>query len=119
MSLSTTEVEYIAVATCCSQVLCMKKTMKDIQVEILEPIPIQCDNSSPINISKNPVMHSRKKYVAIKYHFLREKVADKEVIVEYVPTVEQIADIFTKPLPLGPFEYFKQKMGVVPPSDST
>lgn len=113
MSLSTAEVEYIAVATCFSQVLWMKQTLKDIQVKISDPILIWCDNSSAINISKNPIMHSRTKHIAIKYHFLREKVADKEVIVEYVPIGDQIADIFTKPLPLGPFEYFKQKMGVV------
>lgn len=88
-------------------------------MEIPEPIPIRCDNSSAINISKNPVMHSRTKHFAIKYYFLRDKVADKEVIVGYVPTGEQSVDIFTKPLPLGTFEYLRQKMGVVPPSDIT
>lgn len=64
-------------------------------------------------------MHSRTKNIAIKYNLWREKVLDKEVIVEYVPTSEQIANIFTTPLPLGPFEYLRQKMGVVPPSMNT
>jgi hypothetical protein len=70
--LSTTEAEYIAATSCCTQVLWMKQTLTDIQVEYDEPIPIYCDNTSVINISKNPMMHSKKKHIPIKYHFLRE-----------------------------------------------
>jgi hypothetical protein len=54
ISLSTAETEYIAVATCCTQVLWMKQTLTDIQVEYDEPIPIYCDNTSAISILKNP-----------------------------------------------------------------
>jgi hypothetical protein len=54
ISLSTAEAEYIAATTCCTQVLWMKQTLTDIQVEYDEPIPIYCDNTSTINISKNP-----------------------------------------------------------------
>lgn len=86
--LSAVEAEYIAIATCCSQVLWMKQILMDIQVEYADPIFIKCDNSSAINISKNPIMHSRKKHIAIKYHFLREKVSHKEIKVEYVRTSE-------------------------------
>jgi hypothetical protein len=55
----------------------MKQTLKNIQVEYDEPIPIYCDNTSAISISKNPLMHSKMKNIPIKYHFLREKVAEK------------------------------------------
>ena len=57
ISLSTAEAEYIATTACCTQVLWMKQTLKDLQVQFGEPIPIFCDNTSAINISKNPVMH--------------------------------------------------------------
>jgi hypothetical protein len=76
----------------------MKQTLTDTQVEYDEPIPIYCDNTSAINISKEPVMHSKMKHIPIKYHFLREQVAEKNIRVEYVGTKEQVADIFTKPL---------------------
>jgi hypothetical protein len=46
--------EYIAATSCCTQVLWMKQTLTDIQVEYDEPIPIYCDNTSAISISKNP-----------------------------------------------------------------
>jgi hypothetical protein len=62
----------------------MKQTLTDIQVEYDEPIPIYCDNTSAINISKNPMMHSKTKHIPIKYHFLQEKVAEKNIRVEYV-----------------------------------
>jgi hypothetical protein len=68
----------------------MKQTLTDIQVEYDEPIPIYCDNTSAISISKNPVMHSKTKHIPIKYHFLWEQVAEKNIRVEYVGTKEQV-----------------------------
>ena len=75
--MSTAETKYIAVETCCTQVLWMKQILIDIQVEYDDPIPIYCDNTSTINISMNPVMHSKMKHIPIKYHFIWEQVAEK------------------------------------------
>jgi hypothetical protein len=83
----------------------MKQPLTDIQVEYDDPIPIYCDNTSTISISKNPVMHSKMKYILIKYHFLQEQVVEKNIRVEYVGTKEQVANIFTKPLPREAFKY--------------
>jgi hypothetical protein len=91
----------------------MKQTLTNIQVEYDEPIPIYCDNTSTISISKNPMMHSKTKHIPIKYHFLREQVAEKNIRVEYVGTKEQVTDIFTKPLPQESFEYFLQRLRVI------
>jgi hypothetical protein len=91
----------------------MKQTLRDIQVEYVEPILIYCDNTSAINISKNPVMHSKMKHIPIKYHFLWEQCAEKNIIVEYVGTKEQVPDIFTQPLPWEAFEYLCQRLGVI------
>jgi hypothetical protein len=91
----------------------MKQTLTDIQVEYDEPISIYCDNTSAISISKNPMMHSKTKHIPIKYHFLRKQTAEKNIKVEYVGTKEQVADIFTKPLPQEAFEYLHQILGVI------
>eukprot|EP00253_Pinus_taeda_P036705 PITA_36705 len=114
ISLSTTEAKYIAVTACCTQVLWMKQTLQDIQVKSDETIPIFCDNTNAISISKNPVMHSKTKDILIKYHFVREQVAEMNIKVEYIGTKEQIADIFTKPLLCEIFEYLRQKLGIPP-----
>jgi hypothetical protein len=91
----------------------MKQTLIDIQVEYDDPIPIYCDNTSTIGISKNLVMHSKMKHIPIYYHFLQEQVAEKNIRVEYVGTKEQVANVFTKPLPQEAFEYLRQRLRVI------
>ena len=85
-----------------------------MKVEIKDPVVIYCDNTSAINISKNPVMHSKTKHIGIKYYFLRELVQEKEVRLEYMNTKEQIVDIFTKPFSKDAFLYLRGKLGVLP-----
>ena len=98
----------------CSNIVWFKQLLASMKVEIKDPVVIYCDNTSAINISKNLVMHSKTKHIAIKYHFLRELVQDKEVRLEYVNTKEQIENIFTKPLPKDAFLYLRGKLGVIP-----
>ena len=113
IALSTAEAEYVAAASCCTQLLWMMQTLQDFQIKCATPISIMCDNTSAISISKNLVMHSKTKHIPIKYHFLREQVLEQKVKLEYVTSKEQAADIFTKPLPREAFEYLRQKLGVV------
>lgn len=93
----------------------MKKTLKDVKVIYDEPIPILCDNTIASNISKNLVMHLGTKHISISYHFLREKVVDPEVKLEYVPIEDQGANIFIKEFSKDTLEYLMQKLGVVTP----
>ena len=113
-SQSTTEEEYVAAAINCTNIMSTKHLLKGMKEEITEPMILYCDNTSVINISRNHVMHAKKKHITIKYHYVRELVEDKEVKMEYINTKEQIADIFTKPLPKDEFEYLRGKLGVIP-----
>lgn len=106
-SQSIAEAEYVAATNNYNQVVWMKQMLKDIRIEISEVVVIHCENTSTINMFKNLVLHSRNKHISIKYHMMREKVAEKEIRLEYVSTKEQIADIFTKPLPKETFEYLR------------
>ena len=114
ISLSTTEVEYIAASECCTQIEWMKQTLQDIKVVYENPTVFHCDNTSSISLSKNPVQHSKAKHIPIKYHYLREQAASKNIRLEYIPTQEQVADIFTKPLNRDVFEHLKKKLGIIP-----
>ena len=72
IALSTIEVEYIVVATCCTWVLWMIQTLVDLKVTYIDPIPLNCDNTSAISVSKNLILHSNTKHIPIKYYFLKE-----------------------------------------------
>eukprot|EP00253_Pinus_taeda_P012902 PITA_12902 len=109
----TVEAEYVEAASCYTQLIWMMQTLQDFQITCTPPISILCDNTSAINISKNPVMHSKAKHIPIKYRFLREQVLEQKIKLEYVPSKEQVVDILTKPLPRENFEYLRQELGVV------
>ena len=64
----------------------MRQTLEDLLVKYEHPIVINCDNTSVINMSKNPIMHSKTKHIPIKYHYLREQVSQKYVKLEYIDT---------------------------------
>nr|ABA98369.1 retrotransposon protein, putative, Ty1-copia subclass [Oryza sativa Japonica Group] len=70
---STAESEYVAAASCCSQILWLLSTLKDYGLTF-EKVPLICDNTSAVNIAKNPVQHSRTKHIDIRFHFLRDHV---------------------------------------------
>jgi hypothetical protein len=92
----------------------MIQTLADLKVTYIDPIPLHCDNTSVISVSKNLVLHSKtKNIIPIKYHFLREQVTNIVVQLNYIPSTEQIVNIFTKPLATTPFEYLRQKLGVI------
>ncbi|GJS57257.1 hypothetical protein Tco_0652041 [Tanacetum coccineum] len=68
----------------------------------LDDIPIMCDNKGAIDLSKNPVQHSRTKHIEIRHHFLRDNVQKGNISIEKVSSEDNIADILTKPLKREP-----------------
>ena len=115
IALSTTEAEYIAAAACCSQLLWLKQQLKDFGVE-LGTLEIKCDNTSAINVSKNPVHHSRTKHIDIRHHFLRDHVEKGNIELTHCRTEDQIADIFTKGLSRLPYLNLRMLLGMIPQS---
>ncbi|KAK6151896.1 hypothetical protein DH2020_014531 [Rehmannia glutinosa] len=109
---STAEAEYIAMGSCCAQVLWMRQQLRDYEIEEKE-IPIMCDNTSTIAITQNPVLHSRTKHIDVRYHFIRDHVEKKDITLEYISTDKQLADIFTKPLCESRFEELKHELGLI------
>jgi hypothetical protein len=65
---STTEAEYVAAASCCSQLLWISYTMSDFG-EKYTHVPLQCDSTSAISIAKNPVLHSKTKHIEVSIIF--------------------------------------------------
>ena len=111
---STAEAEYVAAASCCSQILWMVSTLRDFGL-VIDSVPLFCDNTSAINIAKNPVQHSRTKHIDIRFHFLRDHVEKGDIVLQFVESDHQLADIFTKPLDSSRFSALRGELGVVCP----
>lgn len=116
VALSTAEAEYIAAGNCCAQILWIKQQLSDFGVS-LNNILIFCDNTSAINITKNPVQHSRTKHIEIRHHFIRDHVLKKDISIEFVDSLNQIADIFTKPLNEAQFIKIRRELGMLNEND--
>ncbi|KNZ76962.1 Copia protein [Termitomyces sp. J132] len=71
-----------------------------------------CDNKAAILLSEDPTAHARVKHFDIKYHFIRERTHNGEIAIKYVNTRDNIADMFTKPLPKPLFVRLQHMLGV-------
>jgi len=109
---STAEAEFIAATGAVNQVLWLRKIMYDLHLEQKESTIILVDNQAAIAISNNLVFHKKTKHFNIKFYFLREVQQRGEVTLVYCKSENQLADLFTKPLPIRKFELLRQKIGV-------
>ena len=78
-------------------------------------ISIKCDNTSVINLSKNLIQHSRTKHIKIRHHFIRDHVQNEDIPLEFIPTKDQLTDIFIKTLNADRFEQITGELGLCDP----
>ena len=119
VTLSTAEAEYVAATHSTTQLMWMRIQLSDLKLKTEFPLMLGCDNQSAISLTKNPIQHSRTKHIDIRYHFIKERVEEGQLKLEFVPTKEQLADILTKPLPNDTFQRLRSRLGVHPISSST
>nr|GEU67580.1 retrovirus-related Pol polyprotein from transposon TNT 1-94 [Tanacetum cinerariifolium] len=110
-SMSFAEAKYVSLSTCCAQVLWMRTHLIDYGFHF-DKIPMYCDSKATIAISCNPVQHSRTKHIDVRYHFIKEKVEKGIVELFFVGTEYQLADLFTKALPVERFQYLVRRLGM-------
>jgi L-rhamnose isomerase len=80
--------------------------------------PLFVDNTSAIQLAKNPKFYDRTKHINTKYHLIRHHVEVKTIHLNHCSTLEKIADIFTKSLGREKFEKFRMMLGMTNvPSD--
>ncbi|KAJ9559888.1 LOW QUALITY PROTEIN: hypothetical protein OSB04_005048 [Centaurea solstitialis] len=111
VSLSTAEAEYVAAASCCSQIIWMRTQLRDYGFKF-DKIPIYCDSKSAIAISCNPIQHMKTKYIDIRYHFIKDHVEKGTIELYFVNTEFQLADLFTKALDEKRFNFLITKLGM-------
>ena len=75
------------------------------------------DNAGAVALSKNPVYHERSKHIGLRHHYLRERVEDGTISLLHIPSTNNLADLFTKPLPRDQFQKLRSLLGVNPLPD--
>ena len=123
ISLSTCEAEYYALTEGGKEAIHLRKLFWEFQhqspyVEGVnsEALTILCDNQSAIIVAKDPAEHKVMKHVDLRYKWIQERVGVGDFKVDYVPTSDQVADIFTKALARPQFEYLRDRLGLVHPT---
>jgi hypothetical protein len=112
VSISTAESEYIAAASCCSQILWLQSQLLDYGFK-MKKIPIYCDSTSAISICHNPVQHSNTKHIDLRYHFIKDHIQEGNIEIHFIPTSEQLADVFTKALHETTFNRMLHGLGMI------
>jgi hypothetical protein len=116
---STAEAEYMAAVAAANQAIWLRRLFEDMGYKQITPTVLNEDNQSCIAMSENPVFHERTKHIDIKHHVLRTYVQNKQVVLKYLPTEVQLADILTKALSAKRFLKLRSMMlGVCSAVDS-
>jgi transposase InsO family protein len=98
VALSTVEAEYVAMSRCAQQMIWMQAWLDEVTVEHTKPGIIKGDSRGAIALTKNTKDHGKVKHIDIRHHFIRELVQSQAISLEQIPSAENAADMFTKPL---------------------
>jgi hypothetical protein len=134
--MSSTEAEYCALADGAKEAVYLKRLLQELDLPSVSKVPVdclskevhlnlskgavpteldmhlRCDNSSAIKLARNPVFHARSKHIELHHHFIRERIIEGEIDVDYISTEDQPADLLTKALAQPLFEKHRHAMGV-------
>ena len=113
ISLSSTESEYMASSLATREVVYLRQFLIEIGFRPPGPIPLLINNQSAIALARNLEFHARTKHIEVRHHYVREKLEDGVIDLQYCPTADQIADIFTKPLPIVKHSKFVKDLSII------
>lgn len=102
----------MALTTC--EVTWLSAMLKDLGFKDLPSTILKCDNKAALAIAANPVLHERTKHVELDCHYVREQVQAGNILPTYTPSGDQVADIFTKVLPVNLHSHHNSKLASFP-----
>jgi hypothetical protein len=113
VSRNSTEAEYRAFVITTAEVYWLRMLFCEIQFALNCAPTVWCDNVSALALASNPVYHACTKHIEIDYYFVREKVLNQDIHLQFISTNDQIGDIFTKGLSSPQFLLLRSKVMVV------
>jgi hypothetical protein len=113
VSQSSTEAEYKSLANATAEMAWIEALLRELWLRPRLPPRLWCDNLGAAYLCANPVFHARAKHIEIDFHFVREKVAKRQLEIRFVSTKDQVADGFTKALGTRMFEKFRSNLNLI------
>ena len=107
------EAEYRALAATIAELIWLRWLLQDLGVDCSTATKLHCDNRSAIQIAHTDVFHERTKHIEIDCHFIRHHLLQGTLTLQSISSQDQLADIFTKPLPPGTFRALASKLRMV------
>ena len=98
VALSTCEAEFISITFEIKEGKFLRQLLADMINEECSSFNLHIDNQGAIKLAQNPLHHQRSKHVEVKYFYIRQEIDSGIVNPLYIPSEENISDIFTKPL---------------------
>ena len=112
VALSTIEAKYMIATHASKEVVWLQRLCSGIGL-VQQAVRLDCDSQSAIFLEKNPAYHSKTKHIDVQYHFVRDMVEEKKVLLEKVDTLKNAADSLTKSVSTEKFSWCRVTMGIV------
>ncbi|OJT04063.1 Copia protein [Trametes pubescens] len=113
VALSSTEAEYMAISYAARHAIWMRTLLAELTFAQEQATKLNADNQSAIALSKDSVHHARSKHIDIRHHFIRECIESDTIALAYVPTDDNVADLFTKALARERFHMLRRQLGIL------
>lgn len=112
VSRSSTEAEYRSLAAVTAELTWLQSLLTELCIPLPSPPKVNCDNLSVVLLAANLILHSRTKHFELDLYFVRDKIQNKELAVDHIPSTQQTTDVLTKPLPHSSFQQCCYKLKV-------
>jgi hypothetical protein len=114
IALSTMEVEYVACSVAVQEAVWLRRFFHHLEFvkDTSDPVTIHCDSIVALAYAKDPKYHGKTKHIDIRYHYIRDMVKHKEVVLKHISTTRMIADPLTKPIGRDIFQAHVRSLGL-------
>jgi histone deacetylase 1/2 len=112
VSSSSTEAEYKALTNATTELIWVEALLKELGVKLRVKPCLWCDKLGATYLSANRVFHARTRHIEIDFHFVRERVAENRLDIKFISAKDQVADGFTKALPIKLLLEFRRNLNL-------
>ena len=113
VAFSSMESEYMALSDAIREAIAWKQFFQELQIpSAIRPVPLLTDSQTALEISDNPAKYRQAKHIDVRYHAVRHYIHDGKIQIDYIPSVYQPADLFTKALETTKHQRFCHMIGI-------